>query len=385
MHCPHHVAGRCRSCTEINTPYALQLAAKEAQCRALLAGFDAIEWLPTVASPERAFRNKAKMVVGGSVDFPTLGLVDAAGAGIDLQDCLLYPRALQASFEPLRAFIRAARVVPYDVTKRSGELKHVLVTLAEASSELMVRFVLRSQEAVGRMRKHLPALQAALPGLRVVSVNLQPEHKAILEGEQELMLLGERLTMRLNGLPLHLRPKSFFQTNDAVAAALYRQVRDWVDQVRPPAMLDLFCGVGGFALHCASPDRDTLGIELSEEAIASAEASRIEIGAPRTRFEARDAGDYAASASLPPLVVVNPPRRGIGESLCKTLEASTVRWLVYSSCNAESLARDLAAMPSLRPRRARLLDMFPHTRHYEVLLLAERGGAAALESDPGSS
>jgi 23S rRNA (uracil747-C5)-methyltransferase len=46
--------------------------------------------------------------------------------------------------------------------------------------------------------------------------------------------------------------------------------------------------------------------------------------------------------------------------------------VLYSSCNAESLARDLAAMPSLRPVRAQLFDMFPHTSHFEVLVLLER-------------
>ena len=46
--------------------------------------------------------------------------------------------------------------------------------------------------------------------------------------------------------------------------------------------------------------------------------------------------------------------------------------VVYSSCHAGSLARDLAAMPSLTPRRARLFDMFPQTAHFEVLALLER-------------
>ena len=49
-----------------------------------------------------------------------------------------------------------------------------------------------------------------------------------------------------------------------------------------------------------------------------------------------------------------------------------MRHVVYSSCNAASLARDLAAMPALRPRRARVLDMFPQTNHYEVMVLLER-------------
>ena len=69
---------------------------------------------------------------------------------------------------------------------------------------------------------------------------------------------------------------------------------------------------------------------------------------------------------------MNPPRRGIGAQLAGYLEASSASHVVYSSCNAESLARDLAAMPSLRPVRAQLLDMFPQTTHYEVLTLLER-------------
>jgi 23S rRNA (uracil747-C5)-methyltransferase len=375
MHCPHFAAGRCRSCSEIEQPYPAQLAAKEAHCRALLAAWPELQWLPTVASTQRGFRNKAKMVVSGSADAPVLGIVDTDGHGVDLRDCLLYPPALQAAFAPIAGFIRQARIAPYDIAARRGELKYLLITLAEHSGELMLRFVLRSQEPLGRIRKHLPDLLAALPMLRVVSANLQPEHKAVLEGEQEIVLSAdERLTMQLNGLPLHLRPKSFFQTNSVVAAALYRQAQAWVERLRPDALLDLFCGVGGFALHCAGADRDTVGVEISTDAIASAELSRIECGAPRLTFRALDAGAFAAALpELPPLVIVNPPRRGIGSALCHTLQQSDARWLIYSSCNAESLARDLAAMPGLQPREARLLDMFPHTRHYELLLLAERG------------
>jgi 23S rRNA (uracil747-C5)-methyltransferase len=253
-------------------------------------------------------------------------------------------------------------------------LKYLLVTLAEHTNELMVRFVLRSQEPVARMRKHLPELLAALSGLRVVSVNLQPEHKAVLEGDKEILLTKqESLTMRLNGIPLHLRPKSFFQTNSAVAEALYRQGREWVEELDPQTVWDLFCGVGGFALHVADGRREVTGIELSAEAIASAELSRDELDLQRVYFRALDVNDFAiGNAQVPELVIVNPPRRGIGTELCRFLEQSAVRWVIYSSCNAESLARDLAQMPSLHLRRARLLDMFPHTSHYEVITLLER-------------
>jgi 23S rRNA (uracil747-C5)-methyltransferase len=374
MECAYFAAGRCRSCSELPVPYAAQLARKEQRVREALAAHAGIDWLPAVASGETGFRNKAKMVVAGSIEAPTLGILDPAGQGVDLSDCPLYPPALAAAFAPLARFITLARIAPYDVAARRGELKYLLVTLAAHSGELMVRFVLRSQEPLQRIRKHLPALQGELPQLAVASVNLQPEHKAILEGEQEIMLTPQdRLTMRLNGIPLHLKPQSFFQTNDAVAARLYAQARDWVGAIDPPALWDLFCGVGGFALHCADGRRAVTGIEVSAEAIASAELSRAELGLANVSFRALDATDFALRQSqVPPLVIVNPPRRGIGTALARFLDASPARHVVYSSCNAESMARDLAAMPSFRLRRAGLFDMFPHTTHYEVLGLLER-------------
>lgn len=354
-------------------PYAEQLAAKHRHVEHVLGARADLDWLAPVTSPESGFRNKAKMVVGGTAQQPTLGILDATGRGIDLRDCGLYTPGLQAAFEVLAQFVARAGLTPYDVARRSGELKNLLVT-ESPDGELMLRFVLRSQEPVARIRKHLPALLGELPHLRVVSVNLLPEHKAVVEGEREILLTEqETLRMRLNGIDMHLRPQSFFQTNTEVAAALYRQATAWVAELAPTSVWDLYCGVGGFALHCAAPGRTVLGVETSREAVASATLSAHEAGLSGTTFEVGDATAFALGAPRAPgLVVVNPPRRGLGEELSRWLEESSVEHVVYSSCHSGSLARDLAAMPSLRPRRARLLDMFPQTSHYEVLTLLER-------------
>jgi 23S rRNA (uracil747-C5)-methyltransferase len=374
MKCAYYESARCRSCSELPRPYADQLVAKDRHARLSLAGHAGAIWDEPVASPEQGFRNKAKMVVAGSIDTPTLGILDPGGTGVDLSDCPLYPPGLASSFAPLARFVTLARIAPYDVAARRGELKYLLITLSADSGELMLRFVLRSQEPLARIRKHLPELQAELPQLTVISANLQPEHKAVLEGDEEILLTPEaQLTMRLNGLPLHLRPRSFFQTNDHVAAALYARARDWVDEIEPAAIWDLFCGVGGFALHVADGRREVTGIEISAEAIASAEQSRAELGLARTRFRALDATDFALGESaVPNLVIVNPPRRGIGKALAHFLDASPARHVIYSSCNVDSLARDLVEMPGFILKRAGVFDMFPHTNHYEVLALLER-------------
>ena len=371
--CPYYADARCRSCGWLELGRAQQLEQREAWLRGLLAPLAPAQWLPTVHGALAGFRHRAKLAVGGSADHPTLGLLDAVGEGIDLRDCPLYPPDMAPAFDLLRAFIKRARLTPYRVPKRRGELKYLLLNRSHCSGGLMLRFVLRSTEQLPRIREQLPWLLQQLPALQVVTANLQPRHMAVLEGEEELHLAGaEALAERLNDVPLYLRPRSFFQTHPEVAARLYATARAWVDALPVASLWDLYCGVGGFGLHCAS-GRSLLGVELAADAVASAQQSAREMGLADARFLCLDATAFARqAAAAPDLVLVNPPRRGIGAELCARIEALAPPFVLYSSCNPESLVQDALRLPGYRLRQVQAFEMFPHTRHCELLVLLER-------------
>lgn len=395
LDCGYFERGECRSCALIETPYPQQISDKEAWCREILAEAAPRDWLPTFAGGMRDFRNRAKLAVGGEAGRVTLGILDQEFHGVDLRDCGIQAPAIRAVIPVLAGFLDATGLEPYDVSARRGELKFVHVTAAP-SGELMVRFVVRTQHGLDVLRSRRESLLEAVPDASVVSVNLLPEHKAVLEGSREEMLRGESLRMNLDRVDLHLRPQSFFQTNTHVAVGLYNQVTEWVDSVGAKSLWDLYCGVGGFALWCASPTRRVFGVEVSEQAIESAKISAAELGID-AQFFAGDATEFAesnlttssgssnladttgpadatdpAGVERPDCVIVNPPRRGIGARLSAALENSGVDHIVYSSCNPVTLAKDLARMPSYQVARARIFDMFPHTKHLEVAALLQR-------------
>ena len=412
--CQLHDASLCRSCPNLDLPLAQQLQLKQSAAQATLA--DQVEtatWLEPFASAPSHFRNKAKLAVSGTTHAPVLGLVDRFDNGTDLTSCPLHVNEIKAALAPLTRAITRMGLQPYSIVKRRGELKHVLIT-ASANGQLMVRFVLRSTAQLPAIRKGAPRLQSELPGLRVLSVNIQPRPAAILEGEREIILSqdstldmplylpelgadGVVVNNKKSVLPLVLPPQSFFQTNSDVAAGLYAQARAWARDyaggqagaltggpgaggAHPDAtqssqsIWDLYCGVGGFALALAQPGAQVLGVEVSAPAIdgARAAAARLGLTSPQVRFEAGDASVLDASGQVyghdkPDLLVVNPPRRGIGE-LAASIEGSGIKRVLYSSCNPASLAKDLEVMSSYRVRRARLFDMFPYTNHAEVLV-----------------
>lgn len=373
MHCALYDAGRCRSCQWLELPLTQQLADKMANLRELLAGHPAATWLAPVSGPETAFRNKAKMVVSGSVERPLLGMLHRDGTPEDLTDCPLYPPSFEPVFAALKPFIARAGLTPYNVARKRGELKYLLLTESQ-NGGMMLRFVLRSAAKLEQLRAALPWLQQQLPQLKVITANIQPVHMAIMEGEQEIFLSDQQaLAENFNGVPLWIRPQSFFQTNPTVASQLYATARDWVRALPVNHMWDLFCGVGGFGLHCATPQMRLTGIEIAPEAIACAKQSAAQLGLTNLHFQALDSTQFATHEDdIPQLVLVNPPRRGIGAELCDYLSRMAPPYIIYSSCNARTMAADIDRLQGYRLERVQLFDMFPHTAHYEVLTLLVR-------------
>lgn len=377
LNCDYYQQGICRSCTQITLDYAEQCKQKQQLVESSLSSNESICWLPIVTSRIQGFRNKAKMVVSGHWQSPILGIMDRQYQAYDLVNCRLYPNELKATFEPIRHWIQQTKLMPYDVVKRQGELKYVIVSIDEHTNALMCRLVLRSTQQLANIRVALPSLMQAIPTLAVVSVNIQPLAAAIVEGEQEILLSDQPvLTHWVNGLPLHCHPRSFFQTNTQVAAALYRQAQSWVADIQPKQLWDLFCGVGGFALHAAQVIQGKVtGIEINADAIHSAQSSANALGlAERLSFRALSATDFAhkVSTASPDCIIVNPPRRGIGTELCRWINDSTATHLIYSSCNAQSLFEDIQLLTDFKAVKAQVFDMFPHTHHAEVLVLLVR-------------
>lgn len=374
--CQFHQQGLCRSCDQISLPIHEQLANKVNTLKSLLADLKIEKYLTPVFGDEIAFRNKAKMVVLGAAHQPILGIQSPNGNPISLCDCPLYPKDMQQLLHRLEKFVQQAGIPPYKVEKQKGELKYILLTRSQISGEYLLRFVLKSHQSIFRIERELPQLLNEYPKIKVVSVNIQPIHMARLEGEEEIFLTeNTRLKESFNHIPLFIRPKSFFQTNPKVAAKLYQTAKDWVNESKPQHIWDLFCGVGGFGLHCASKNVNVTGIEIESEAIACAKLSAQELKLTNLDFSALDSTDFALGKNaqqVPDVVIVNPPRCGIGEQLCQSLTQFAPKTIIYSSCNPKTLAKDLKTLSGYRIKRVQIFDMFPHSSHFEVLALLER-------------
>ncbi len=376
--CNYFDTKKCFSCSLLDKSADEYLSTKEQYLTdAFGTTFPSTNILP-FWTPRAAFasRNKAKLSVSGKIENPCIGLTDSNLSGVELLDCPLHKPELNEILHTIKTLIPKYKLTPYDIKSRTGELKGLILKTNENSSETILRFILRSSESIIRIKKAIVEIQNKHPQVKVISANIQPIPHAILEGEVEQVLTKkDYITEKFGEISLVFGPQSFSQVTHETAEELYSYVTSLIKKSGALSMLDLYCGVGGFSLSAAKSLNSICGIELSENAVKNAKLGAELNGIKNAKFYCQDVKSYieTQNSSSIDLIVCNPPRRGLGKETTEQVLRILPRYLIYSSCNPESLLQDLSKLKSeYKLLSLKAFDMFPLTKHLEVVAYLEK-------------
>ena len=381
MKCVYHEQQICNSCTLLGLEYNLTLQQKM-QTLASLFPDVAVRPFQGVSSPAGG-RIRAKLAVSGSLNDLQIGFFDDQQKVVPVDQCPLHHVLINDSIAHIRQMIQTARLVPYDPSSDRGELKFLVLTCSPSHQQLMIQFVLRSKEAVDRIRSLWRKMtETERQGIAVMSVNIQPARSSAISGREEVAVSEQTmLPIRFDvsdtdNRDLLFGPQSFLQTNYENATALYAAAREIIQSSASRRVLDLYCGVGAFSLTACSPDQSVVGIDNSENAIACANETVRRSGLSNAEFQCRSldctSADQLTNSDFD-TVICNPPRRGLDAASRALIFAIHPQQVIYSSCNPTTLQRDIVELAA-KYQLAELypFDMFPFTTHFEVLALLQR-------------
>ncbi len=356
------LAGRCGGCTLQHLPHAEQLALKQRSLAEQLqrqAGLAPEQWAVPLVGTEFAYRRRARLAIRWDAKARQLEVgfrAVASQAIVELDSCPVLVQALQPLLAALPGVLRGLR--------KPQALGHAELFHGTASA-LLVR---HTQALPEEDRAALRALCAA--------------HDAQLwwqgEGEPQPDQPGQALGYRLaaDGLTLAWRPGDFIQVNAAVNELMLTQALDWLAPQADERVLDLFCGLGNFALPLARRCAEVVGVEGVAAMVERAAANAAANGLDNAHFFRADLSEPLQQAPWArggfAAVLLDPPRDGAA-AVVGQLRALGARRVLYVSCNPATLARDAAllAQQGYRLQRAGILDMFPQTAHVEAMALFE--------------
>lgn len=374
LKCSAYVEQRCRSCSIIEKEYEEGLSEKIINLKKLFPKIEIDEVIRTKSLI--GYRNKAKFIVAGNLENPIIGIPDPKDKfkASMLLDCPLHKQELNDIAYEIKANIKEFLLQPYDLETKKGEFKYLIITSSLGKNEISIRFGMRSSESMPRVGKLAKSLILKFENIKVISFEIQPKHAAIFEGETSYILENKFIAHQFDGYQLLSSTTSFFQINSQVAQELYSRVFEYMKGYQIGTSLDLFCGVGGFSFEAAKFSRSVIGVELSENAIECAKQSLHLNDFKNLKFICDDAFNFKnyLGDEKCDLIIVNPPRRGIGEKFCELINQIGPKFLVYSSCNPDTLAQD-ATILSQKYKLKKLIpvDMFALTNHLEVLTFWE--------------
>ncbi len=297
---------------------------------------------------------------------------------INCTDCILQPEIFARVIEITKDFIAKTNTEIYDETTGKGRLRHIYIRIGEVSGELMVCYVvnangLKQEDLLVKM------LKSELPQLKSVIINSNREKTNVVLGRKNRTIYGsDHITDTLCGLQFKISPFSFWQINRKQAEKLYGKAKEYANLKSDEILLDLYCGTGTIGLTMADSCKQLIGAEIVEDAVKDANENAKANGIENTRFICGDASAAAFQLEKeglkPDCVILDPPRKGCGEELVKTISRMSPSRVVYVSCDPATLARDLKFFTEngYTPKEITPCDMFSGTSHVESVALIER-------------
>ncbi|MDT4936649.1 MAG: hypothetical protein QOG80_320 [Pseudonocardiales bacterium] len=211
-----------------------------------------------------------------------------------------------------------------------------------------------------------PTVLAHRPGRgRQARGRRPPDRVEVLDGPGEIAVSAA-------GRPMSLTPGTFWQVHPGAADTYAAAVLEAVRPAAGETVLELYSGAGALTAVLADavgPTGGVLALESSRAAVADARRNLADVPWVRTEQARIDAAHLAAISDQPDLVVLDPPRTGLGAEATRRLLDLGPRAVAYVACDPASLARDTRAALDAGWRLAglRAFDAFPMTHHVECL------------------
>ena len=376
--CPHFPL--CGGCTLLHTAYPAQLDIKRETVKnalSRLGGANAYvhETVPSI--PDTHCRNKTLYPVSGKRGDVRIGFFSQRSHSVvDIHSCLIESGASRLLVNTVRNWMNKYKIEPYNEEKHLGLIRHLFVRSAEECIIVLVSKDINIPH-LDALKDMLLALPVKLSGL---IVNVNPKRTNTVLGDSDKVIFGKPyITAKIKDISYKVNYRSFFQVNSATTPLLYEKALELCSLSGNETVFDLYCGIGTISLFLAKSAKKVIGVEIVPEAVSdareNAELNNIKNASFYEGAAEKVAPMLIESGEKADVVVLDPPRKGCDGALLDAVGSMSPEKIVYVSCNAATLARDVKILREKYGydlKEAFPFDQFPHTTHVETVILLSR-------------
>lgn len=288
---------------------------------------------------------------------------------IPMEDFLIQDPKIDAEILRVRDILRKYKVKGYDEENHKGQIRTIMVRRAYYTGEMMVVLVSRVRDI--SHYKDITNEILANEEVKSLYLNINEKQTNVILGK-EMMLLGGSpyIDDEILGHTYRISPRSFYQVNPTQTQKLYQLAIDKADLKGNEVVVDAYSGIGTIGLTMADKVKKVTGIEVISDAVDDAKQNaeindikNADFVVGKTEFVLND---WAKDKKKVDILMVDPPRKGLAQSLIDSIKNIKPKKIVYVSCNPATLTRDLKALSDMYDMdETTPVDMFPMTNHIE--------------------
>ena len=365
--CPHFQT--CGGCHYQHIPPAEQVRLKKEILKETLSRLGGISWdglIQEHAAEPYGYRNRAQWAVRSGMPRAIGYFLPESSTIVPIDECPVLSPGLARTFGQLQEMARSGALP-------AGALE--IEAFADSSDKNIALNV-----AFGRFSKPpaelAAAFRAAVPQIESLLLLDQKKNKFELTGPGFL-------THEAGAYKYQVSHLSFFQVNRFLIEDLLRTV---TAEAKGELALDLYAGVGFFTLPLARAFRRVVSVDANLAATRDLRVNAEKAGVQVTSHNEHAEEFLRKTQEKPELVVLDPPRAGLGSDAATQLAQLSAPEIAYLSCDPATLARDLAVLMGTRRKpgdaaasgaryeisEMHLFDLFPQTFHVETLVRLRR-------------
>ena len=371
--------GVCGGCTYQNFSYEDEIAYKEEMLKKLLRENDiGPEDFYLIKSPKyKEYRNKMEYTFGDEEkDGPlALGLHKKGyfHEVVDMDKCLIVHPDFDKVRIKTREYFQGTSF--YNRKTHEGVLRHLSLRRT-VSGEMLINLVTSSQEEIDT-ENYVKAmleldLESEIKGI-LHTINDRMSD-AVVKDELHILYGRDYVVEKLMDMEFKIGPFSFFQTNTYSAEVLYTEAEKILKE-KGDYLLDLFCGTGTITSILGKNRKEALGVEIVEEAVDSARENVELNGLKNIKFIPGDVYEVVKELENKyDIIVVDPPRAGIGRKAIEKITEFGVENILYISCNPVTFVEDIKTFRECgyKEKSVHGVDQFPRTNHVETVALLSK-------------
>jgi 23S rRNA (uracil1939-C5)-methyltransferase len=365
--CSHF--GECGGCQYQHAEYPTQMKIKSSILQETLerAGLIALPNIESHLGPQWGYRNRMRLRIEELDDIPRVGY-NRRGTNefLAIHEC---PIAAPILWRAAQSLLQVAAQTPSAARWLSNAVEAEFFTTGDEKKLQMTIYVRKDQPGLAAFCEHLKQVIPELAGAGTSLIKLTGPQRQVQKPRPLESWGATGLSYRAADEDYWISRGGFFQVNRFLIDELVRIV---AEDRNGQLAWDLYAGVGLFSRALAKKFRQVVAVET-----AGIDLINSFKGPGKHAVEATTV-DFLRHAVIqrerPQLIVMDPPRAGVGADVCSFLARIAAPEIVYVSCDPATLARDLKMLvdAGYKLQEVHLIDLFPQTFHLETVVVLRK-------------